>query len=300
MSEFQKGIFALIACCTIWGFAPILYKVLSHVPPLEMLSHRILWAFLFFGIVLAVQGRLFSLRQVFSGARAVWMILIAAVMIAVNWGLFIYSIQFGHAVEASLGYFVFPLVAVAFGATIFGEKIYRPQAVAVGLATLGVVALTIGLGVAPWIALILAGTFGLYGLVKKQIAAGPVLTVTTESLLLLPFALIWLWGVHFQNWEGLTGTTGAIFGESWRDTLLLLAAGPVTAVPLVLFSYGAKRVPLSTVGVVMYLNPTLQFLVAVLVFSEAFTGIHAISFGLIWIALSLYSIDSIRRERLRS
>jgi len=293
MTEATKGVLALIATCTIWGLSGIYYKLLEHIPPIEILAHRTLWSFIFFAAFLMFQGRLAVLGKTVGSLRAAAVIGFAAFMISINWFVFITSIQIGRAVEASLGYYIFPLVAVLLGAVVLHEKLGRAQLLAVALATIAVITLTLGLGVAPWIALVLATSFGLYGLIKKRIEAGPVVSVTAEVMLLTPIAVIVLAQVHLRG-------QGA-FGTNITDSLLLAFSGLLTATPLILFSYAAKRVRLSTVGLVQYINPTLQFLVAILIFREGFSFWHAIAFGLIWVALTIYTLASLRQDRaLRS
>ncbi len=289
MSETGKGIAAMIGACTVWGLSSIYYKLLDHVPPLEVLAHRTLWSFVFFAAVLLTQGRLGQLRRALAGGRAVLIAGFAALMISTNWFFFISSIQIGKAVEASLGYYTFPLASVLLGAVVFRERLGRAQIVAVALAALAVAVLTAGLGVAPWIALVLAMTFALYGVVKKWLNVGPVVSVTAEVLLLAPIAAAILWRVHAGG--------GGHFGASLPDSLLLAVSGPLTATPLILFSYATKRLKLATVGLLQYINPSLQFLVATLVFREAFSPWHAAAFGLIWTALAIYSTASWRQER---
>ncbi|MGR3462822.1 MAG: EamA family transporter RarD [Roseovarius sp.] len=289
MREATKGIIAMVATCTIWGLSGIYYKLLDHIPPIEILAHRTLWSCAFFALVLLVQGRILVLGQALGGRRSILMIGFAALMISTNWFVFITSIQVGRAMEASLGYYIFPLVAVLLGATAFRERLGRAQLFAVGLALCAVVTLTAGLGVPPWIALVLASSFGLYGLVKKGLSVGPVVSVTAEVLLLSPIALTVLWYFH-------SGGQGA-FGANWRDSLLLAFSGILTGSPLIMFSYATKRVTLATVGLVQYLNPTLQFLVATLIFLEPFSFWHAVAFGMIWTALAIYTTASLRQDR---
>lgn len=289
MREETKGIIAMVATCTIWGLSGIYYKLLAHIPPIEILAHRTLWSCIFFALVLTVQGRISVLGQTLRVRRSFLLIGFAALMISTNWFVFITSIQVGRAVEASLGYYIFPLVAVLLGAIAFGERLGRAQMMAVSLAIAAVVTLTAGLGVAPWIALILASSFGLYGLVKKGLPVGPVVSVTAEVLLLSPIALAVLWWFHADG-------QGA-FGTSWRDSALLAFSGPLTATPLIMFSYATKRIRLATVGLVQYLNPSLQFLVATLIFREAFSFWHAIAFAMIWTALAIYTAASLRQDR---
>jgi len=296
MKETTKGILALILTCTIWGLSGLFYKQLTHVPPLEVLSHRTVWSLVFFGIVIALQGRLSEVGQTFKDRRTLSILAVTAVMISLNWFGFIYSIQVGWAVEASLGYYIFPLVAVVLGYVFLGERFHPAQVVAILLALIAVLALSFGLGVTPWISLYLATTFGVYGLLKQRVKSGPVLSVFVEVSLIAPLAAIWLFGVHTFGWTGI-GEGGAIFGTDYRSSLLLMFSGVLTGGPLILFSYASKRLKLSTVGLVQYLNPTLQFSVAVLIFNEAFTKWHAIAFPLIWIGLGIYSFQSLRQER---
>ena len=290
MSEAGKGILAIVLACTIWGLATLYYKALAMVPPLEMLAHRTVWTFVFFGILLAVQGRLGAVGTLLRGPLR-GRVMLAAGIVAVNWGLFIWAIQSGHAVQASLGYYIFPLVTVVLGVLVLGERLTRGQGVAVGLAAGAVIFLTYGLRVAPWVALALAFSFAPYMLIKKQMAAGAAVSVTTEVMLLLPLALIWLALAH----GGVVG--GGWFGRDAFATVMLPLSGLITGGPLILFSWGAQRVRLSTLGLVQYLNPTLQAVTAVLVFREPFTGWHGVAFGLIWCGLALYSLEGWRQER---
>jgi len=289
MNDETKGVLAMIGACTIWGLSGMYYKVLDHVPPVEILSHRTFWGLVFFLAVLAFQGRLRALPNAIRTPRTFGIVAIAAFVISLNWFVFITSIHLGHATEASMGYYIFPLVAVLAGAVFYKEKLNRPQLVSVALAALAVTILSAGLQVAPWVALVLALSFAAYGVVKKSLATGPVVSVTAEVLLLSPFAVAWLAVIHTQG--------NGHFGEDGMTTLMLMFAGVITAIPLILFSYATRRVSLATVGLVQYLNPTLQFLVATLVFREVFTLWHAIAFALIWTALAIYTATSLRRGR---
>lgn len=297
MSDASKGILAVIGACLIWGLSPMYYKLLVHVPPLEVLSHRVVWSMVFFGLILAVQGRLRQVGHALAGRRRFALTVVATAMVTTNWFLFIWAIQVGRAVEASLGYYILPLISVMLGVAFFNEGISRGKIAAVVLATGAVLVLTVGLGAAPVISLTLATTFGIYSVIKKQTEAGPVVSVTAEVLLITPIALVWLWGVHNQGWMGITGRNLATFGADMSDSLMLMLAGPLTAFPLILFSYASRRIRLSTMGLVSYLNPTLQFLVAVLIFAEPFTRWHAIAFPLIWAALAVYSFEAVRQEK---
>jgi chloramphenicol-sensitive protein RarD len=269
----------------------------AHVPPLEVLSHRTIWSLVFFGCVLIYQYRLAEVWRLLKTPRSLMMVTFAALMISTNWFVFILSIQINMAVEASLGYYIFPLIVVVIGMLAYGERLGRAQWLSVALAVLAVAILTIGLGAAPWVSLIIGVTFALYGLVKKHTGAGPVVSVTAEVLVLAPLAALWLIGVHLGDWQGVVGRSGGVFGHGWRDSLILMASGPLTAGPLILLSYATRRITLATLGLVQYVNPSLQFGCAVLIFAEPFTRWHAIAFPLIWLALAIYSAQSILQER---
>ncbi|MCP5036321.1 MAG: EamA family transporter RarD [Rhodobacteraceae bacterium] len=297
MSESGKGIWAMVAACVVWGLSPMYYKLLAHVPPLEVLSHRTLWALAIFALVLTMQGRVGVLVSLVTTRRSLLLVILAGLMISLNWFVFILSIQIGRAVEASLGYFIFPLVAVLLGRLVFKESLSRVKRGAVALAAMAIIILTLGLGVPPYVSLVLAFSFGFYGVIKKGLQAGPVISVTGEVLVLAPLAVIWLLGVHFGGWQGLVGRNLAIFGHDLGDSLLLALSGLLTASPLILFSYASQRLPLSAVGLLQYINPSLQFLVALLIFAEPVTSWHLIAFPLIWVALTIYSLDALSQER---
>ncbi len=283
MSDPAKGVLAMVGACIVWGLSPLYYAALKHVPALDVLAYRGVWSLVFFAAILMFQRRF---GVALSATRTHFpLIAIASIMIAANWGGFISAIQTGQGVEASIGYFILPLVAVLFGALLFGETLTKLQGFAVLLAVFAVVILTWGLGVPPWIALFLAATFTVYGAIKKQLDLGPVVSVTAEVLILAPVALIYLLYV------------GTAPDFSVGTHLLLALSGPLTATPLMLFSYAAKRAKLSTVGLVQYLNPTLQFCCAVLVLGEVVTVWHGIAFALIWSALAIYSVSALGQDR---
>ena len=286
MTEAAKGILAMISACVVWGLSGIYYKALSHVPPEQVLSHRALWSFVFFAIVLLIQRRTGELGAALSSRRSALLLVFASAMISLNWFIFITAVQVGYATEASLGYYIFPLLSVLLGWLAFGERLTRAQGAAVILAALAVAVLSFGLGAAPWIPLLLSFSFALYGVVKKQLPLGPVVSVTAEVALILPVALAIIW------WTGGAGFLGGV-----ADAAMLMFSGLLTGLPLILFAYAARRVQLGTVGVLQYLNPTLQFLVAVLVFAEPFTRWHGIAFVLIWSAVAVFSMSALGQER---
>lgn len=286
MSDSAKGVAAILLACTVWGFATLYYKALSHVPPLEVLAHRTLWTLVFFGALLAVQGRLAAAPALITGplkARVIG----AAAIVSVNWALFIWAIQSGHAVQASLGYYILPLVSVLLGVVLLGERLSRLQGAAVGLAALAVAVLTVGQGVPPFIALALALSFAPYLVIKKKLDAPAVVSVTAEVLVLAPCAVAYL------IWQG-----GGVAALDLHTALMLPISGLITGGPLILFSWGAKRVRLSTLGIAGYLNPTIQMYSAVMIFGEPFTPWHGAAFALIWAGLALYSAESWRQDRV--
>ncbi len=296
MDQVKSGVLAIVAACTIWGLSPLYYALLIHVPPPELLAHRTLWSLVFFGLILLAQGRLGALRAALGTRRALGITLFCALMISANWFLFIVSVQIGRVTEMSLGYYMFPLVAVLLGVVALKERLTRGQVIAVLLAAAGVTVLTIGQGAAPWISLVLAFTFGLYSLVKKQLPLGPVVSVSAEVLVMTPLAVIWLVWLHLGQ-DPASGS--AAFGRDWSTSLLLMLSGALTGFPLYLFSRAAQRVRLTTVGLIQYINPTLQFFCAVAIFGEPFGAVHAVTFALIWIALALYSGVALAQDRAR-
>lgn len=289
MTETGKGTLAMIGAAGIWGISPIYYKMLAHVPLAEVMAHRTFWSLVFFAGVLALQGQLHEMRAAMWDSRRILLIAIAAVMVSANYALFIYATQTNHNTETSLGYYIFPLVAVLIGRFAFGEKLGAAQWLAVGLAAVAVVVLAVGLHVVPWIPLTLATTFSLYGVIKKLLPVGPIVSVTCEMLLIAPVAIaIFVW-LRLHGAENVD--------HSLVDSLLLVGSGPITALPLILFTVAARRVPMATVGLIQYLNPTLQFLCAVVLFGEAFTSYDQIAFSMIWIALVIYSLATFRQDR---
>ena len=280
MNRTAQGILAILAACVIWGLSPLYYNLLTMVPPLELLAQRTLWSFLFFALVLGLQGRFSALIHALGNRGHVITLFAAACAIAVNWYFFIYSVQINRVSEASLGYFIFPLVAVVFGLIVFKEKLSALQWVAVALAGFAVLILTYGLGVAPWLALVLSLSFGTYSVLKKRLDLSPVISVTLEVMLLLPLTVPYL---LIQNWPIQDST------DSWQIWFLLMGSGPLTATPLILFSYATRRISMSTVGIMQYINPSIQFLVALLIFAEPMTDWHFGAFSIIWVAVVIYS-----------
>ena len=280
----------MVVACLVWGLSPLYYKMLVSVPPIELLSHRTLWSMVLFALILLMQGRLRGAVGVLGNKNIMATLFIAALMIAFNWFVFIYSIQINRATETSLGYFIFPLVSVIFGVVLFRENLSRAQISAVMLAAFAVLILTYGLGQVPWIALSVSISFGIYGVIKKSLSIPAIVTVTLEVLLLSPIALMILYFYHASG-------SGGQFGQSASISLLLILSGPMTATPLILFSYATRRVALATVGILQYINPSLQFLCATVLFLEPLSIWHAVAFPLIWFALALYTWASFQTAR---
>lgn len=300
MSETHKGLLAVLIANLSWGMFPLFWMLLNHVPPIEVFAHRTFWSLFTFAIFLALQGRLAQLWTLFADPAMRWRSVAAAFAISGNWSLFIYAVQVDAVLEASIGYFVFPLLAVCLGFFLFGERLSVAQWLAVGLAAAAVLILSVGLGVTPWLSLALALCFALYGVFKRGISAGPILSVTAEVAVVGPLSLIWLLGVHMLGWTDFTGRPGAVFGQDAVTTALFILSGVVTAVPLMLFSYAARRISYSTIGLMQYVNPSLQFLLAVLFFGQAITVYHAIALPMIWVGLTIYSVSSVLTARRRA
>ncbi|MBB4315734.1 EamA family transporter RarD [Roseospira marina] len=289
----QLGYTAAIVTYIYWGLSPVLYHFLGHVPPLEVMAHRIVW-----GLALALPlvvwfGQTDALLAVLRQPRKLAVFAGSATAISINWLTFIYATGHGHKLDSSMGYYIFPLASVLLGALFLKERLSRWQWLAVGLASLGVLMMLIGLGRLPWVALVIAASFGIYGLLRKIAPAESLVGFTLEVLLIAPIAMI---GLLWVAWTG----TGALPYGSGLDITLLVISGPFTAVPLVLFALGARRLPLGTLGMLQYINPTIQFAMAVAVYGETFTLGHAASFALIWTAVALFAGEPMllrRRQR---
>ncbi len=292
MTPARKGVIGVLVACVIWGLAPLYYRYLARIPSGEMLAQRTLWSAVIFGLLMVVQGKWRLLGQAARGPEMP-RILLTALLISFNWGVFIWAIQNGHAVEAGLGYYIFPLMAVGLGVLTLGERLSLLQGLSIGLATAAVGLLTWGLGVAPWIALGLAASFAAYSRTKTGLKTDATASVTLEVLVLAPLALAFLLWLHLGQGQGY-------FGREVEATWMLPLTGAITAGPLILFSYGAQNIRLSTLGVAQYLNPTLQVGCAALIMGDPFTPWHWAALTLIWAALVLYSAESWRQDRRAS
>ena len=286
----SAGLAAAIGAFTIWGVLPLYMKPLQAVPALEIMAHRIVWSCLLVFAWLAWRGDVGAVRTALANPGTRYRLMLTAVLISINWLLYIWSIAHGHVIDASLGYFINPLLNVVLGVLVLGERLNAAQKFAVGLAATGVLYLAIVAGRPPWIALVLAASFGSYGLIRKVVKVEAVPGLATETLLLAPFALGLLLWIERQG-------TGAFGHAAPHVNALLLGSGLVTALPLALFAYGARLIPLSTVGLVQYIGPTLQLLIGVLVFHEPFSRNRAVGFVMIWTALAIYAVDGMWRRR---
>ena len=288
-----SGVLYALAAFGIWGLSPIYFKSLGHLPATEVLAHRVVWATVLLVAVLWLQRRGLELIRELLSWRRVGFYLVTALLVSTNWLIFIWSIQNDRLLEASLGYYINPLVNVLLGTVFLRERLNRWQIVAVALAAAGVMNLVLGYGKFPWVALTLAFSFGFYGLLRKKAGMDAILGLTVETLLLVPAALLFLGWLAFQG--------SAAFAHAGAKTdVLLIFAGVITAVPLVCFLQAARRLKLTTVGLMQYLAPTLNLLLAVLAYYEPFTTAHLITFVCIWIALAIYSFDAFfarHRER---
>lgn len=269
----------------IWGFFPVYFKALTAVPPLQVVSHRIVWSVLFLWIVTGWRGKWLDLRDAFRNRRALLFLTASALLIAANWLVFIIAVGHAQVIQSSLGYFMTPFVSVLLGIVFLHERLRRMQLVSLLLAALGVLLLTAQYGRFPWVALILALTFGSYGLLRKIVAVDSLTGLTVETLLLGPVALGYLVTVSLQG-------TNAFSAYGPQTSTLLALAGVATAVPLLLFASAARRLRLATIGFLQYITPTLHFLLAVFLYKEPFTRAHLTSFLFIWSGLFCYSYDA--------
>jgi len=294
-----SGFWSGVAAYTIWGLVPLYWKLLKHVPAIQVLGHRIVWSLAVLIVLVAVLRRGRRRPQdgrsalAFVSRRVVGLYAIAAGLIAVNWFLYIYAVNAGFIVETSLGYYITPLVNVLFGVLFFHERMRPAQWVSIALATTGVVQLTFAYGALPWIAFGLAASFGSYGLAKKKAPLDPVEGLTLETAILAPVAILYLVLLH-RTGEGAFLRTGA------TSDALMIGGGVVTTVPLLLFAAAVRTVPLSVIGILQYIGPTLQFLLGVFVYGEPFSHSQLIGFSIVWAALAVYAGDSLRARRLGS
>jgi chloramphenicol-sensitive protein RarD len=285
-AEMRRGVVVGAAAYLFWGIVPLYWKQLHHVPATEILAHRTVWGGLTFVAMARLAGEWSTVRAAVRDPRVARTLLLSGTLLSINWLTFIYAVGAGHLVDASLGYFINPLISVVLGMVVLGERLRRGQWIAVALAAAGVIQVTIAAGTLPWIALVLASSFGLYGLVRKTAPVASLPGSTIETLFIAPI------GAFYLIWQAVHGS-GAIGHADLRTHMLLAATGLVTALPLLWFTSAARRLPLSVVGFLQYLAPTGQLLTAVLVFGEPFSADRGRAFLCIWAGLAIFMIDAL-------
>lgn len=289
----RAGLVYALGAYLAWGVIPSFFKLLAHVPPLVVLSHRVVWSVVFLSLLLSLQRKWNEVRAAILNRRTLLMLICSTTFIAINWYTFIWAVTNGRVLQASMGYFINPLVNVLLGVVILGERLRPWQIAGLLLATAGVVVLTLTTGGVPWVALSLAFSFSFYGLLRKVAAVGPLAGLSVETAILFPAAV-----TIAAGWAPKLGPPpSALMAHSHGTYGLLIASGVVTAIPLLLFAAGAKRLRLSTLGFMQYVAPTLQFLLAVLVYREPFDSRQILSFALIWAGLAAYTLESILNFR---
>lgn len=288
-AQSERGILLGIAAYSLWGLFPLYWKMFHDIPALELVCHRIVWSFVFLTSILLITRKWTAFRILIMNPRILMIYAIAALLIGVNWLTYIWAVNAGFIVESSLGYFINPLISVLLGVVFLRERLRIGQWIPIVLATGGVVYLTLAYGSLPWIALILAFSFALYGLVKKTASLGSMNGLTLETAILLVPAMIYL---LVREWTG----QGAFLHGGVSQNLLILGAGPVTSIPLLLFSGAARRIPLSLVGIIQYISPTLTFLLGVWVYHEPFTRTQLIGFSAVWVALIVYTVEGLYHQ----
>jgi chloramphenicol-sensitive protein RarD len=280
----NKGILYAFGAYLIWGLVPIYWKLIKHVPAIQLIGHRITWSFILLAIILFAARKWLELFKLASDRKILRIYFIAALLVGANWFIYVWAVNSGYIVEASLGYFINPLLSVLLGLIFLRERLRLFQWIAIGLAAAGVIYLTVDYGHLPWISLGLAFTFGFYGLVKKMAPLGPLNGLTLETGILFIPALIFL---AYQDRLG----RGAFLHTGFVSDLLMAGAGFITTIPLLLFASAARRIPLTTIGIMHYITPTCQFLLGVLVYGEAFSATRAVGFGIVWIALIIFGVE---------
>jgi len=291
--NYIKGLFYAIFCYSAWGVFPLYWKMLAVVPAEQILAHRVIWSLVFLAITILIMRKT-SLLSYLKQPKIIGTLVITGFLIGLNWGVYIYAVNHEHIVESSLGYYINPLISVILGMLFLNERLSKLQTVAVLFAFAGMVWLTVHLGRIPWISLTLALSFSFYGFLRKKINLESMPGLLIETMILAPFALWYLWHVD-QN------QTGMFLHHSHFVDFLLILGGLITAVPLFMFGMAATRIPLSTLGFIQYLSPSIQLAIGLFVFKESFSPSFLISFSLVWIGLAIYSYSLIHslRERKR-
>jgi chloramphenicol-sensitive protein RarD len=290
VSEHRRGFLMGVAAYAMWGLFPLYWRLLEPAGAVEILAHRVVWSLVTMVVLVVALRRTPYLRAILRDRRVVVLLVLAAVVIGFNWGGFIYGVNQGRVVEVSLGYFINPLVTVLLGVLVLGERLRPLQWGAIGVAVVAVVILAVDYGHPPWIALLLAGSFGTYGLAKKKADVEAVESLTFETVVLTPLALAYIW---FLSATGDSNFSNHGVGHA----LLLVSTGLVTAIPLICFGAAAIRIPMTTLGLLQYLAPTIQFVLGLIVFDEQMTTVKWIGFTLVWSALAIFTLEAIRHRR---
>lgn len=286
-SDTPQGLVLAVTAYLLWGFLPLYMKMLAHVPPVEVVAHRVIWSVPIAGLVLIVMRRTGDLRAALLNPRMLAMASLTAALVSLNWAIYVWSITSGNALDAALGYYINPLFSIALGALFLGERLTRAQFSAIFLAAGGVVVLIVEAGTLPWAALGLTFSWGFYALFKRALPIGP------NQGFLLEVLILFLPALGYIGWLGSTGA--GKFGFDASDTLLLMGGGIVTAVPLMIYANGAKLVRLSTMGILQYIAPTMIFLIAIFLFDEEIGRARMLAFPMIWLALAIYSVPMLRQ-----
>jgi chloramphenicol-sensitive protein RarD len=290
VSQFRRGLAYGVAAYGLWGLAPLFWKLLDGVSPVEILAHRLAWGLLAFAAIVYVARAAPAVFEALRDRRTVAALVLSGVLLVINWGVFVGAVATDNVLDASLGYFINPLLSVGLGTVVLRERLRPLQWLAIGLAIAGVTLLTWRAGRVPWISLVLAGSFGFYGLVRKMVRVESLAGSTVETALLAPIAVIYLVALAVRG-------DGQLGHASTATQLLLLATGVVTAAPLLLFNSAARLLPLSTVGFVQYLAPSTQFVLAIALYGEPLVRDRLITFALIWLGLAVFSVDLVRHSR---
>jgi len=282
----NRGVVLAVLAYLLWGAFPLYFKAVQSIPPADMLAHRVLWSAVFVWILLATQRRWHWIERVFAEPRVLATFTLSALMVSLNWGVYIYAVAAGHIVDASLGYFINPLVSVMLGAVVLRERMRPVQWFAIGCAAVGVAWLTWVAGRPPWIGLVIAISFALYGLLRKTAPLGSMEGLMLETAIIAPLA------IGYLAWFADTAGAASPYGPT-ALVLLVAAAGPVTAMPLLLFGAAARKIPLSVMGVIQYIAPSLQFLLAIYVFHEPFDPHKALGYIAIWTGLAVFTAEAL-------
>jgi chloramphenicol-sensitive protein RarD len=288
-SETRKGVVAALSAYLLWGFLPILFRLIDEAGSMLIVAERTLWSLVLLAVIIAFAGGFAEVRAVLTDGRRMRVIGLSAVLLVGNWLLYVWAVETGQVLEASFGYFINPLVNVAIGMILLGERQNRMQTIAIGIAAVAILIQAAGIGRIPFVALGLALSFGFYGFIRKTAQAGPATGLFAETVVVAPFALAF---VAFD-----LATRGIGVHADPVQMMLLVLTGPATAIPLLLFAYGVRRLRLTTIGMFQYLAPSIQFLLAITLFGEALNPLRLLSFALIWVSLMVFSWDSFQQRR---